>query len=174
MDEEEISSLEERIEKHLKTCLIRWRSSPLCQPSKKTFFNRSCTLRIKKILPRLEERRSGLTTGQSSSKKRTTRRMDRKQQQQPKDRPQSSSSDGSEVKELLELQSLYKMTGFPLNLSFSNLKAVSDAVLSTGVHQVDSGYDSLSSTTEFVVAVYVHAYPCNIISLWVYVASLQT
>lgn len=81
----------------------------------------------------------------------------------------STSSIDSDLKELEELQSLYKMIGFPLNIPFSDLKSISDAVFATGVHEADS-----SPTTEFVLSVYVHPYPCNVVSLWIYVASLET
>lgn len=168
MDVHEVSSLEEMIEKHLKTSLIRWRTN-----HKKTFFNRSCSIQVRNILPRLESMKTGITTDSAkvstTTKKRTTRRKERRVIKE------SSVSDGNEIQELKELQSLHKLVGFPLNLSFSDLKSVSDAVFATGVHESDSTLSSSTSTsTEFVVSVYAHPYPCNIISLWVYVAYLHT
>ncbi|KAM6963078.1 coiled-coil and C2 domain-containing protein 2A [Aplochiton taeniatus] len=69
----------------------------------------------------------------------------------------------------LELQSLlgdYRISGFPLHLPFSEVRPVVEAVHSTGVHHVES------SNVEFALAVYVHPYPNNVLSVWVYLASL--
>ncbi|XP_041646484.1 coiled-coil and C2 domain-containing protein 2A isoform X2 [Cheilinus undulatus] len=68
-----------------------------------------------------------------------------------------------------ELQSLLgdnRMTGFPLNLPFSEMRPIVEAVYSTGVHSI------LASNVEFALAVYVHPYPNNVLSVWVYLASL--
>lgn len=51
-------------------------------------------------------------------------------------------------------------------MSFSEVSPLIEAVYTTGVHNIDV------PNTEFALAVYVHAYPKNILSVWVYVASL--
>uniref|UniRef100_A0A3Q3N7K7 Coiled-coil and C2 domain containing 2A n=1 Tax=Labrus bergylta TaxID=56723 RepID=A0A3Q3N7K7_9LABR len=69
-----------------------------------------------------------------------------------------------------ELQSLLgdnKITGFPLNLPFSEIRPIVEAVYSTGVHNVHA------SNVEFALAVYVHPYPNNVLSVWVYLASMM-
>ncbi|CAJ1059940.1 coiled-coil and C2 domain-containing protein 2A isoform X4 [Xyrichtys novacula] len=68
-----------------------------------------------------------------------------------------------------ELQSLLgdnRISGFPLNLPFSEIRPIVEAVYSTGVHNVHA------SNVEFALAVYVHPYPNNVLSVWVYLASL--
>lgn len=68
-----------------------------------------------------------------------------------------------------ELQSLlgdHRISGFPLNLPFSEVRPIIEAVYSTGVHNVQA------SNVEFALAVYVHPYPSNVLSVWVYLASL--
>ncbi|KAI3369014.1 hypothetical protein L3Q82_025986 [Scortum barcoo] len=68
-----------------------------------------------------------------------------------------------------ELQSLLgdnRISGFPLHLPFSELRAVVEAVYSTGVHNIQA------SNVEFALAVYVHPYPNKVLSVWVYLASL--
>uniref|UniRef100_UPI0037E92D59 coiled-coil and C2 domain-containing protein 2A isoform X2 n=1 Tax=Semicossyphus pulcher TaxID=241346 RepID=UPI0037E92D59 len=68
-----------------------------------------------------------------------------------------------------ELQSLLgdnRISGFPLHLPFSEIRPIIEAVYSTGVHNVHS------SNVEFALAVYVHPYPNNVLSVWVYLASL--
>ncbi|KAL7396300.1 hypothetical protein ABVT39_003795 [Epinephelus coioides] len=68
-----------------------------------------------------------------------------------------------------ELQSLLgdnRISGFPLNLPFSEIRPIIEAVYSTGVHNVHA------SNVEFALAVYVHPYPNNVLSVWVYLASL--
>ncbi|XP_076014347.1 coiled-coil and C2 domain-containing protein 2A isoform X2 [Genypterus blacodes] len=68
--------------------------------------------------------------------------------------------------ELLSLLGEHRVSGFPLHLPFSELRPIIEAVYSTGVHNVDT------SNAEFALAVYVHPYPNNILSVWVYLASL--
>lgn len=68
-----------------------------------------------------------------------------------------------------ELQNLlgdYRISGFPLHMSFSEIRPIIEAVYSTGVHSVQA------SNVEFALAVYVHPYPNNVLSVWVYLASL--
>ncbi|XP_078257188.1 coiled-coil and C2 domain-containing protein 2A isoform X3 [Rhinoraja longicauda] len=68
-----------------------------------------------------------------------------------------------------ELQSLlgdYRISGFPIHVSFSELKPIIEAVHSTGVHNTET------PLAEFALAVYIHPYPNNVLSVWIYVASL--
>ncbi|XP_015268406.1 PREDICTED: coiled-coil and C2 domain-containing protein 2A [Gekko japonicus] len=60
----------------------------------------------------------------------------------------------------------YRVSGFPIHTPFSEVSPLIEAVYTTGVHNIDV------PNTEFALAVYVHAYPKNILSVWVYVASL--
>ncbi|KAJ8278293.1 hypothetical protein GJAV_G00086050 [Gymnothorax javanicus] len=69
----------------------------------------------------------------------------------------------------LELQSMlgdYRISGFPLHQPFSEVRPLVEAVFSTGVHAVEA------SNAEFALAVHVHPYPNNVLSVWVYLASL--
>lgn len=59
------------------------------------------------------------------------------------------------------------MTGFPLNMAYTDMDSITEAVYATGVHLVED------KRVEFASAVYVHPYPC-VLSVWVYVASLAT
>nr|XP_032629834.1 coiled-coil and C2 domain-containing protein 2A isoform X3 [Chelonoidis abingdonii] len=60
----------------------------------------------------------------------------------------------------------YRVSGFPIHMPFSEVKPLIEAVHSTGVHTIDV------SNAEFALAVYVHAYPKNVLSVWIYIASL--
>ncbi|TRY94814.1 hypothetical protein DNTS_029839 [Danionella cerebrum] len=85
--------------------------------------------------------------------------------------PKLEQSGGRELTEehrlqLQELLGQYRISGFPLHLPFSELRPVIEAVHSTGVHKVDC------PNVEFALAVYVHPYPGNVLSVWVYIASL--
>ncbi|XP_018423746.1 PREDICTED: coiled-coil and C2 domain-containing protein 2A [Nanorana parkeri] len=60
----------------------------------------------------------------------------------------------------------YRFTGFPINMAFSEVTPLIEAVYSTGVH------NNVVPNVEFALAVYVHPYPKNIFSVWIYVASL--
>ncbi|KAM5338395.1 coiled-coil and C2 domain-containing protein 2A isoform 2-T5 [Glossophaga mutica] len=68
--------------------------------------------------------------------------------------------------ELLRQLGDYRFSGFPLHMPYSELKPLIEAVYSTGVHNIDV------PSVEFALAVYVHPYPRNVLSVWIYVASL--
>ena len=51
-------------------------------------------------------------------------------------------------------------------MPFTEMGPIIETVYSTGVHAQES------SDVEFALAVYVHAYPNSVLSVWVYVASL--
>uniref|UniRef100_A0A146LPJ8 Coiled-coil and C2 domain-containing protein 2A n=3 Tax=Lygus hesperus TaxID=30085 RepID=A0A146LPJ8_LYGHE len=70
------------------------------------------------------------------------------------------------LQELEHISSSYKMCGFPINQPYSGPSALVEAVKSTGVHLNDA------PEMEFSAAVFVRAFPCNILSVWIYVASL--
>ncbi|KAM7157013.1 coiled-coil and C2 domain-containing protein 2A isoform 2-T2 [Molossus nigricans] len=59
-----------------------------------------------------------------------------------------------------------RFSGFPLHMPYSELKPLVEAVYSTGVHNIDV------PNVEFALAVYIHPYPKNVLSVWIYVASL--
>uniref|UniRef100_H3C4H9 Coiled-coil and C2 domain containing 2A n=1 Tax=Tetraodon nigroviridis TaxID=99883 RepID=H3C4H9_TETNG len=68
-----------------------------------------------------------------------------------------------------ELQNLLgdmRISGFPLHQPFSEIRPIIEAVHSTGVHNIQA------PNVEFALAVYVHPYPNNVLSVWVYLASL--
>ena len=58
------------------------------------------------------------------------------------------------------------MTGFPLHMGFESTEAVVEAVRATNVHL------NFARDVEFALACHVHRYSNNILSVWVYVASL--
>ncbi|XP_069782123.1 coiled-coil and C2 domain-containing protein 2A isoform X4 [Narcine bancroftii] len=68
--------------------------------------------------------------------------------------------------ELLSLLGDYRISGFPIHMPFSEVKPIIEAVHSTGVHNTEA------PLAEFALAVYIHPYPNNILSVWIYVASL--
>ncbi|XP_014446676.1 protein CC2D2B isoform X2 [Tupaia chinensis] len=74
-----------------------------------------------------------------------------------------SSEEDSEFERLLQF---YWVTGFPIHMPYTDVQAIIDAVYQTGIHT--SGF----AQTEFALAVYIHPYPNNILSVWVYLASL--
>ncbi|XP_034861163.1 coiled-coil and C2 domain-containing protein 2A isoform X2 [Mirounga leonina] len=68
--------------------------------------------------------------------------------------------------ELLKQLGDYRFSGFPLHMPYSELKPLIEEVYSTGVHNIDV------PNVEFALAVYIHPYPKNVLSVWIYVASL--
>ena len=51
-------------------------------------------------------------------------------------------------------------------MSYTDIEPLIEAVYSTGVHKIDT------ADVEFAIAVHIHSYPCSVMSVWVYVASL--
>ena len=68
--------------------------------------------------------------------------------------------------ELESTFSAYKVSGFPINMPYNEISTIVDAVFSTRVHAHET------SDVEFALAVYIHPYPNDVLSVWVYVASL--
>ncbi|KAH3847614.1 hypothetical protein DPMN_089941, partial [Dreissena polymorpha] len=77
------------------------------------------------------------------------------------------SVDQDHIKELEASFSSYKVSGFPINMPFTEVDPIVETVYATGVH----GHES--NEIEFALAVYVHPYPNSVLSVWVYVASLM-
>ncbi|XP_006735795.2 protein CC2D2B [Leptonychotes weddellii] len=74
-----------------------------------------------------------------------------------------SSEEESEFERLLQF---YWVTGFPIQMPYTDVQSIIDAVYQTGIHS------SEFPQTEFALAVYIHPYPNNVLSVWVYLASL--
>ncbi|KAK3909758.1 Coiled-coil and C2 domain-containing protein 2A [Frankliniella fusca] len=70
------------------------------------------------------------------------------------------------TRELQHILASHKVCGFPINLPYKSFEAIVEAVRATGVHH------NQDENAEFALAVYVHPFPNNILSVWVYVASL--
>ncbi|KAL3222939.1 hypothetical protein MRX96_049881, partial [Rhipicephalus microplus] len=78
----------------------------------------------------------------------------------------SASACTDDIQELSEILTSYKMSGFPLSMSFTDVETVIETVLSTGVHLTES------RNVEFALAVHIHPYPSGVLALWVYIAAL--
>ncbi|XP_034250216.1 coiled-coil and C2 domain-containing protein 2A [Thrips palmi] len=107
--------------------------------TKITLWNRYCIATLRKLLPRLENA-SCFGSGENSS-------------------PHHS-------RELQHILTSHKVCGFPINLPYTSVEAIVEAVRATGVHH------NQDENAEFALAVYIHPFPNNILSIWVYVASL--
>uniref|UniRef100_A0A8C6RJ87 Coiled-coil and C2 domain containing 2B n=1 Tax=Nannospalax galili TaxID=1026970 RepID=A0A8C6RJ87_NANGA len=59
-----------------------------------------------------------------------------------------------------------KVAGFPIQMPYTDVQSIIDAVYQTGIHS------SEFPMMEFALAVYIHPYPNNILSVWVYLVSL--
>nr|XP_055110253.1 protein CC2D2B isoform X6 [Symphalangus syndactylus] len=74
-----------------------------------------------------------------------------------------SSEGDNEFERILQF---YWVTGFPIQMPYTDVQSIIDAVYQTGIHSAEF------PQTEFALAVYIHPYPNNILSVWVYLASL--
>ncbi|XP_074594810.1 coiled-coil and C2 domain containing 2A [Brevipalpus obovatus] len=68
--------------------------------------------------------------------------------------------------ELKTISSAYKVIGYPFHSQFSTTKAIIDKLFSTGIHLVND------EKASFAIAVYIHPYPCYVLSVWVYAVAL--
>eukprot|EP00057_Strongylocentrotus_purpuratus_P020191 XP_011674665.1 PREDICTED: coiled-coil and C2 domain-containing protein 2A [Strongylocentrotus purpuratus] len=77
--------------------------------------------------------------------------------------PDLLDNDNPTLKTILES---YNLCGFPLHMSYTDVKTIVDKVQSTGVHKNES------NNVEFALAVHIHPYPNHILSVWIYLASV--
>lgn len=68
--------------------------------------------------------------------------------------------------ELESIENAHYLIGFPINLAYSGEKAVIERVRATGIHAYEN------QNVEFAVAVHIHPYPNDILSVWIFIASL--
>ncbi|XP_069688134.1 coiled-coil and C2 domain-containing protein 2A [Periplaneta americana] len=104
----------------------------------RTLWNRYCIAILRKLLPTLE-----YATWNSKSL-----------------------SNPDHLQELQHILGSHKMCGFPINVPYTNMEAITEAMRATGVHYNEN------PDVEFALAVYIHPFPNNVLSVWVYVASL--
>lgn len=71
-----------------------------------------------------------------------------------------------EPEELKQLESSFRISGFPINLPYTNLSDICEAVRATQVHAIPT------NECEFALGVHVFPYPNTIMSVWVYIAVL--
>nr|XP_034994419.1 protein CC2D2B [Zootoca vivipara] len=71
-----------------------------------------------------------------------------------------------EENNLEAFQEHYWVTGFPIQMPYLDLQSITEAVYQTGIHS------SEVPNTEFALAVYIHPYPNNMLSVWIYLVSL--
>ena len=60
-----------------------------------------------------------------------------------------------------------QMNGFPFNVPYMSITDLISTVRNTEIH-VNEDED-----TEFALAVYIHNYPNDVISIWLYIATLK-
>lgn len=140
----------------MKDKIMEWR------PRQPTHWNRYCTSILKQFLPKLETS-GGRDTAEGHRHELQSllgdmRVRSRRRRGLPGSLPAPSSAD--------RLGPCWQISGFPLHQPFSEIRPIIEAVHSTGVHNIQA------PNVEFALAVYVHPYPNNVLSVWVYLASL--
>lgn len=181
IDYEHANVLSEKIEKYLKRSFVKWRSSSYNHL--RTFFNRNVTSRIRKMLPIFEKLKQNIeiTIGDLDSLGLHMASGELETAVKSHLSDQSNLTNHRETRDLAdkyiqnefkELMNLHRITGFPLNIPYSDLEFISESVYATGVHKIASTVPGESSNTEFVLAVYVHPYPASVFSVWIYIAAV--
>ena len=61
---------------------------------------------------------------------------------------------------------LFQLTGFPLQMPYTDIQPILDSVYSTGVHNCED------PEVEFALAVHIHPYPNSVVAVWIYVGRL--
>lgn len=72
----------------------------------------------------------------------------------------------SYVRKLRDVTDLYQLSGVPLNMRYISMANVVKRLKPTGVHL------NSDSRVEFGMAVHIQPYPCNVLSLWVFVVAM--
>ena len=106
------------------------------RPRHNTKFNRFCSLALRQVLNNMEK----------------SRNIKLQNQKDPE--------------ELAQFTSNFRISGFPINLPYTNVSSILEAVYASQVHAIPTG------DVEFALAVQIFPYPNTILSVWVYVASL--
>ncbi|XP_050435842.1 coiled-coil and C2 domain-containing protein 2A isoform X2 [Adelges cooleyi] len=75
--------------------------------------------------------------------------------------------DTAYLEELQHLLVSHKMCGFPINRPYSSTENLIESIKATGLHLNEN------PQVEFALAVYIHPYPNQVLSVWIYLASLQ-
>lgn len=136
-----------------------------------TPFNRYCQQIIRRLLPQLETH-ACLASGNGTVYS---------QQQQV------LSLEEALIQELEKINAVHSIIGYPFHVSpMVDFEQIARLVHSTGVHSIDTAFGggegdgaSLRGATasgkmaEFIISVYVHAYPANVHSIWVYIGALM-
>lgn len=154
---------------------MAWRRG--AQSATFTPFNRYCTQIVRRALPRLEVHAClASNSGSGSSSRHAT------QQQQ------IIALEEALLSELDEITTVHHLVGYPLHVSpMVDFEQIAAVVRSTGLHSIDannnssgrdnSGSSSNTSNTskmvEFIISVYVHPYPANVHSIWIYAGALM-
>jgi len=68
---------------------------------------------------------------------------------------------------LERIRQTYHLVGFPINDTYTDTKPLVEKLRNTNIHMSDG------PKMQFALAVYVHAYPNNVCSVWFYIASLE-
>ena len=161
-----MANLESRLENYLRDQLMNWRRA---QAATFTPFNRYCTQIVRRILPQLELHASlSSTSGSLYSQSQ-----------------QVISIEEALLQNLDEIGAVHSVVGYPLHVSpMIDFEQIARLVRSTGVHSVDMANNNALlqngnsreggniKLVEFIVSVYVHPYPANVHSIWVYIGAL--
>lgn len=59
-----------------------------------------------------------------------------------------------------------QLSGFPIHIRYSDIQHIVSTVERTGIHLCED------QRVEYALAVYVHPYPNDVLSVWLYTASL--
>ena len=79
----------------------------------------------------------------------------------------SLATSNSYLNALAPLKNVYRISGFPLHTTFTDVNAVVELVHATDVHA------NPNPGVEFAIAVWCGGYPGGFVSVWVYVCNLS-
>lgn len=70
------------------------------------------------------------------------------------------------IDQMAQLQTTHRVTGFPINMPYTSMTAILEAVYATQAHTIPT------NDVDYALAVYIYPYPNNILSVWIYLALL--
>lgn len=174
---DECLQLEQELGKTIKAHLLKWR------PTRPTYFNRTLSRLLADKLISFED--DCLQCGQDQTLSTTDSwrsklaELIRSEillvQSMSSISSSSSSSGGGSGKQVFS---------WPVNMPFTSMKSIMNSLFASGVHaadmmsmvDVDQGteWNLANTSTQFLVACHVRAYPARILSVWLYVGAIVT
>ncbi|XP_050733212.1 coiled-coil and C2 domain-containing protein 2A-like [Eriocheir sinensis] len=147
-DAEQVKALQERLELSLRDAFMKWRGT------NRTIWNRHAIKVLRKLIEGMEKTRISTTTTNTSLQHHQHPFHHHHHHHHP------------DLAQLAAIMTSHQVCGVCIHQGYSTAAGVVAAVHGAGVHLTQA------PGVEFALAIHLHAYPGQVLSVWVYVAAL--